>query len=172
MATRTFPIFRSLQRAIVGSAGVGKHESALAATARQFRGKEEEIEVEDTEKSSEELCLPDGYRLDSYEENDGIILDNPNTWPINSEKARQLRREFVQEGFRKLYNVASSQFSIIGAIDAIGNGENEDNGVQHEGEEITAELRQATDAEPNNVTNEDEVPVAILGNEDWLHYAQ
>ena len=42
--------------------------------------------------------------------NNEIRRDNRNTWPINSDEARLLRREFVQEGFRRLYRsaVASS----------------------------------------------------------------
>ena len=98
------------------------------------------------------------------ENNDGIIIDNPSTWPINSEKARQLRRSFVQEGFRRLYSVASGQMHIIGASDGIqNNNENEDNDGLRDGE-----------AEPNNAINENETPLAIPvdDREDWVYYAQ
>jgi hypothetical protein len=39
-------------------------------------------------------------------------FENRNTWPINSDNARRLRREFVQEGFRRLYRSAASSSSL------------------------------------------------------------
>jgi hypothetical protein len=49
-------------------------------------------------------------------DNDGTrretAYENRNTWPINSDNARRLRREFVQEGFRRLYRSAASSSSL------------------------------------------------------------
>mmetsp|Transcript_34797 Transcript_34797/g.59099 ORF Transcript_34797/g.59099 Transcript_34797/m.59099 type:complete len:165 (-) Transcript_34797:135-629(-) len=164
MTTRTFPIFRSLQRAIGGSVGVSKSEPALSATAQIFEGKSEETKQEEREKGAEENGFDDGHELGTLvEDGDGFIIDKPSTWPINSEKARQLRRSFVQEGFRRLYNAASGQTNIVGAGDGIyNNGENEVN-------EVSGETEQYAE------NNENEAPPAIAvpsGTQDWMYYAQ
>lgn len=161
MATRTFPIFRSVQRALVGSAGVGKHEPALAVATRHHQAEGEETKGEGTEERSE-------HQLDSLDDNDRIIFNNSNTWPINSEKARQMRRDFVQEGFRRLYSVSLDQTFFAGAVDGSTNG-----GL-HVGDGIAAELRGGTNEGEGEATDEDEISQAIQtnGNEDWLFYAQ
>mmetsp|Transcript_1677 Transcript_1677/g.4233 ORF Transcript_1677/g.4233 Transcript_1677/m.4233 type:complete len:164 (+) Transcript_1677:82-573(+) len=163
MTTRTFPIFRSVQRALVGSAGVGKHELTLAVAARQNQAEGEEPKGDGTEERSEHQ--PDSLARD---DNGRIIFNNPNTWPINSEKARQLRRDFVQEGFRRLYNVSLGQSFVASADNVsthIGN---------HVGDDIAAELRGTTNEEEGEATYDDERSQAIrtYGNEDWLFYAQ
>ena len=57
---------------------------------------------EEREERNHTLRIPIGLRLDSGDSK-GASHDNLNTWLVNSERARQLRREFVQEGFRRLY---------------------------------------------------------------------
>mmetsp|Transcript_4464 Transcript_4464/g.9662 ORF Transcript_4464/g.9662 Transcript_4464/m.9662 type:complete len:170 (-) Transcript_4464:17-526(-) len=169
MATRTFPIFRILQRAIGGSAGAGKHKPALAAAAR-IQGKREEARDEGTEEGNGES------HMDASEEvGDEILLIDKSSWPINSEAASQLRREFAQEGFRRLYSTASVQMRVMGA----GGGnqsanENEGNDAQHDGDDAVSELTRAIDAGPNRANNEDETPLVIPSNDngDWVYYAQ
>jgi len=114
---------------------------------------------EEEERNEEVQILPDGYKLND-DNNNQITLDNPNTWPINTEKARRLRKEFVQEGFRKLYTVAAGC-----AINTIEENENHNNSV-HGGDEVAAELRQATGVEET-----DAIPTEV-SVEDWVYLAQ
>ena len=51
---------------------------------------------EEREEINHKLRIPIGLRLDSGDSK-GASHDNRNTWLVNSERARQLRREFVQE---------------------------------------------------------------------------
>lgn len=185
MTTRTFPIFRSLQRAIDGSVVVA-HKPAIAVTARQlYQGKEEETKDDETEKGSDdEPRLPEGHLLNDAVEgndNDGIQKNNyPGKWPINSEKARQLRRDFVQEGYRRLYNIASAQSLTVmgGTIDAIGNDVDENvqrSSGQHEGEGLAGAWRRIVGPEPVDLTEDHETPREIIPinvDEDWVYYAQ
>jgi hypothetical protein len=73
--------------------GVGEQKPALAVVKRNVRGEPGEITDDETEKRSDE-------QVPLHNE---LKLDYPNTWPINSVQARQVRREFVKEGFRKLW---------------------------------------------------------------------
>lgn len=128
---------------------------------------------EEEERNEEVQIQPDGYKLHD-DTNNQITLDKPNTWPINTEKARQLRKEFVQEGFRKLYTIAAGQTFVAYRED----NENNNSSVPG-GDEVAAELRQATgmeetddhdstDTEDNqSVANPTEVSV-----EDWVYLAQ
>mmetsp|Transcript_39113 Transcript_39113/g.81845 ORF Transcript_39113/g.81845 Transcript_39113/m.81845 type:complete len:184 (+) Transcript_39113:117-668(+) len=183
MTTRTYPIFRSVQRAIGGS--VGKHKPAFAPTT-QIQVKEEEIINEETEKRINEPHLPDGYWFCAAEQDDdvGLVIEKKSTWPINSEAARQMRREFAQEGFRRLYNVALGQTTFGQMMHAVGgdddgfrnNNENEGGDGQRNANDdregiIAQLLTQPTAAEPNAI-EEDETPLVLNGNEDWVHYAQ
>lgn len=61
-----------------------------------------------------------GDNINNNEIRRETTYDNRNTWPINSDEARLLRREFVQEGFRRLYRsaVASSLGQIRITSDA------------------------------------------------------
>ena len=68
--------------------------------ARHHRGIDEE-----GEGRNHELRIPIGLQLGSGHKK-GASYDNRNAWPVNSERARQLRRDFVQEGFRRLYRSA------------------------------------------------------------------
>ena len=131
------PIFRNLHRG--GSVGVGEQKPALAVVKRNVRGEPGEITDDETEKRSDE-------QVPLHNE---LKLDYPNTWPINSVQARQVRREFVKEGFRKLWLHSVAPEPVQSA----------------EGEHITLEsLREATLAEPNNVTDQQERPFRRL----WL----
>jgi hypothetical protein len=51
---------------------------------------------------NETTHLPDGYNLSNKQNND-INLENPSSWPINSEEARSIRKQFIADGFRRLY---------------------------------------------------------------------
>jgi hypothetical protein len=58
----------------------------------------------EAEQDNQINILPDGYNAANISNNNNEIdIDNPSTWPINSEEARAIRREFIAEGFRKLY---------------------------------------------------------------------
>ena len=126
---------------------------------------------------NDSLYLPGGHKIDAIEEVDnGVVNDDPSTWPINSEKARQLRREFVQEGFRRLYSLASGGSPpVLNAIDSF-----EDNfrsNDEHTGPgdvEVTARFQQAANVGHTGTTNENQNPLAnsIDGNHDWVYYAQ
>ena len=147
------------------------------STARHLHAKEEEIKDEESEERNDEVRLPDGHNLEaSDEDTNGIIIDNPNTWPINSEKARQLRRGFVQEGYRRLYFMASGQMPLMGSDDVVGNNENNTVSGQLPQFRLGTEGGGTVDTEPepNNVTNGDErpPPSSINGDEDWLYFAQ
>ena len=128
---------------------------------------------EEEERNEEVQILPDGYKLND-DNNNQIILDNPNTWPINTEKARQLRKEFVQEGFRKLYTIAAGQACAAYRED----NENHNNSV-HEGDEVAAELWQATGMEETDdhgstdtENNQSVVIPTEVSVEDWVYLAQ
>eukprot|EP00580_Thalassiosira_gravida_P006989 CAMPEP_0201633430 /NCGR_PEP_ID=MMETSP0493-20130528/6740_1 /ASSEMBLY_ACC=CAM_ASM_000838 /TAXON_ID=420259 /ORGANISM="Thalassiosira gravida, Strain GMp14c1" /LENGTH=142 /DNA_ID=CAMNT_0048105139 /DNA_START=411 /DNA_END=838 /DNA_ORIENTATION=+ len=114
----------------------------------------------------------------------GFVIDKKSTWPINSEAARQMRRVFAQEGFRRLYNVALGQTALGQMMHAVGcdddgirtNNENEGGVGQRDGDDnregIVAQLlTQPIAAEPNAI-EEDETPLVLNSNEDWVHYAQ
>ena len=84
---------------------------AVASTAQeQFLNrnddKEEEEENENNNDSSKTISLPHGHN--AIHKTNGILQNNPNTWPIHSQEARRARQEFVRDGFRRLYAAASS----------------------------------------------------------------
>ena len=130
---------------------------------------------------NDSLYLPGGHKIDAIEEVDkGVVNDDPSAWPINSEKARQLRREFVQEGFRRLYSLASGGSPpVLNAIDSF-----EDNfrsNDEHTGPgdvEVTARFQQAANVGHTGTTNENQnqnqnsLANSIDGNHDWVYYAQ
>ena len=145
-------------------------------TARQFQAKEVDTNDDEEDKRYKEEVqhiLPDGYKLND-DNNNKIILDNPNTWPINTEKARQLRKEFVQEGYRKLYTIAAGQTFVAYRED----DENNNNSV-HEGDEVEAELWQATgmeetdDHDSTDTENNQSIIIPTeVSVEDWVYLAQ
>ena len=136
--------------------------------------------------------IPIGLRLDSGD-NKGASHDNCNTWLVNSERARQLRREFVQEGFRRLYRSADHLHqreedddcnvtllprangtmgsiigTLIGAISAtIGAIGSLGNSFVTLNDFLAAEFGQANVSEVTHVTSGDARPQG-----DWMYYAQ
>jgi hypothetical protein len=136
--------------------------------------------------------IPIGLRLDSGD-NKGASHDNCNTWLVNSERARQLRREFVQEGFRRLYRSAdhlhkreedddcnvtflprangtmgSIVGTLIGALSTtIGAIGSLGNSFVTLNDALAAEFGQANVSEVNHVTSGDTRPQG-----DWMYYAQ
>ena len=146
----------------------------LCRTARHLCAKEVDSNDDEEEERNEEVqILPDGYKLND-DNNNQITLDNPNTWPINTEKARRLRKEFVQEGFRKLYTIAAGQTFVAYRED----NENHINSL-HEGDEVEAELWQATgmeetdDHDSTDTENNQSVVIPTeVSVEDWVYLAQ
>lgn len=86
------------------------------------------------EEKKQELHIP--IRLNYFGDNDTrATYENRNTWPVNSDRARLLRREFVQEGFRRLYRSAASslvQDRIAGAVVSAVNGPSGSEGGEDE----------------------------------------
>lgn len=62
---------------------------------------DEESDSHDDDASSTPIVLPHGHN--ESHKGKSIQLNNPATWPINSNEARQARDEFVRDGFRRLY---------------------------------------------------------------------
>jgi len=105
----------------------------------------------------------------------GSQFDNPSAWPINSERARQLRREFLLEGYRKLFTIASGQTLVPGVIRA---AEQEVANNERERDRFAAELIRAVAVE-NGRHSQNERPVMARDNDvsggaggDWMYYAQ
>lgn len=142
----------------------------------------------DDEGRNHEPRIPTGLRLVSGETS-GDSYDNCNTWPVNSEGARRLRREFVQEGFRRQYSSAGTRGgendnlnppfprnngamesfvgtfigairTTVGAIVSLGNS------FAALNDAIAADLSQANISEGNRVIRED------TSTGDWMYYAQ
>lgn len=160
MASRVFPVFRSLQRAMGGCADV----CPVLAPARSFQARQEEAEDDEIDKGSEEVRFREGKWPEIPKGGEGIVISDPKTWPINSEKARQMRRAFVQEGFRRLYNQASNPTDVAeaGAADDIQNN------YRHQQNDGSRGV-----AEPTNA-NEGVTAPTILGNagDEAMYYAQ
>jgi hypothetical protein len=146
---------------------------------------------EEGEERNQKLRIPIGLRLGSGG-NKGASYDNRNTWLVNSERARQLRREFVQEGFRRLYRSADlhqrekdddcnvtlltrangTMGSIIGTLigairTTIGAIGSLGNSFVTLNEALATEFGQANVSEVNHVTSGDTRPQG-----DWMYYAQ
>lgn len=138
-----------------------------------------------------ELRIPIGLQLGSGHKK-GASYDNRNAWPVNSERARQLRRDFVQEGFRRLYRSAdlhqeemdddgiaillprangtmgSIVGTLIGAIrTTIGAIGSLANAFGRLNDALAAEFNQVNVTEVNHVTSGDARPQG-----DWVYYAQ
>ena len=137
------------------------------------------------EERSHELRIPIELQLGSGD-NKAASYENCNAWPVNSERARQLRREFVQEGFRRLYRSAGEEVDdcnltlprangtmgsiigtlitairmTIGAIGSLGNSFVKLNDA------LALEFEQDNVSEVNHVTSGDARPQG-----DWMYYA-
>lgn len=164
----------------------------LAISERIFVFRPARYHGEEREERNHKLRIPIGLRLDSGDSK-GASLDNRNTWLVNSERARQLRREFVQEGFRRLYRSADHLHqreedddcnvtllprangtmgsiigTLIGAISAtIGAIGSLGNSFVTLNDALAAEFGQANVSEVTHVTSGDARPQG-----DWMYYAQ
>mmetsp|Transcript_20858 Transcript_20858/g.42385 ORF Transcript_20858/g.42385 Transcript_20858/m.42385 type:complete len:185 (-) Transcript_20858:3324-3878(-) len=130
MTTRVFPIFRSLQRAILGGTSISKHEPALTLAHQNIAGDEIEEKtdegIEKEEENQENVHLHDGHCSTRFEENNSAT-ENRYSWPINSEEARKMRKEFVLEGFRRLYSSTPGR----GRNETTMSGLRPDNNINH-----------------------------------------
>ena len=163
----------------------------LAISERIFVFRPARYHGEERDERNHKLRIPIGLRLDSGDSK-GASLDNRNTWLVNSERARQLRREFVQEGFRRLYRSADlhqrekdddcnvtlltrangTMGSIIGTLigairTTIGAIGSLGNSFVTLNEALATEFGQANVSEVNHVTSGDTRPQG-----DWMYYAQ
>jgi hypothetical protein len=136
-----------------------RYEPSLA-TSQKYHGtsfKEDEQESDDVECIGR--VLPDGHPNPDEMNYDNEINTNPNTWPINSEEACNARREFVRDGFRRLYATALGQNRVLEMGSAFGVGERV--GLQ------------VNVTNQNTPSDEDRPSVPLhVAEEEWMYYAQ
>ncbi len=87
-----------------------------------------EESIEEEEDNQEHVRLPYGHLSARSEENNSAT-ENRYSWPINSEQARNMRKEFVLEGFRRLYSSSAGRDRNETRV----SGLELDNGINHDG---------------------------------------
>ncbi|KAL7506166.1 hypothetical protein ACHAXN_003712 [Cyclotella atomus] len=97
------PIFKNLQRSMAGMAAAGRLRPAIGITTQDQLFNNGEASSSKQEHENETIQLPDGYNLSKKQDNNEVDLHNPSTWPINSEEARSIRKQFIADGFRRLH---------------------------------------------------------------------
>lgn len=148
-------------------------------TGDEIEKNQTEEAINEEEENQENVHLPDGHFSARSEENN-FATENRCSWPINSEEARNMRKEFVLEGFRRLYSSSAGS----GGNETTLSGLRPDNNINHGGEyeaasvggrldwQQTSCLRGSRNPEPfSDAPNR--LPLSVpTENGDWVYLAQ